>query len=104
MSDIMEMVAAETDCSVSSFVNSIRTREVTLNRHIAIYLCRKHTNNSLKAIGARFKRDHSSIILAINNIESKLAVQEWTIVHEIIQAVEAKILQAALKEKSYAGV
>ena len=98
MIDIMEIVASESGCVVASFIHPIRTRKATLGRHVAIYMCRKHTSNSLKAIGARFNRDHTSVILAINNIESKLAVEGFTEVHQLIQAVEAKILQRAYKE------
>lgn len=102
MNEIMAIVANEGDCTVTSLSCPIRTREVTLCRHVAMYMCRKHTDNSLKAIGARFKRDHTSVILAIENIESKLAVEGFTEVHQLVQAVEAKILQLALKERQHA--
>ena len=42
-------------------------------RHVAIYLCRELTALSLPQIGARFGRDHSTILHAVRKIEREVA-------------------------------
>ena len=54
-----------------SDLNSVkRTRNITVPRHIAMYLVRKHTSLSLPEIGKIFGgKDHSSILHAIKKVE-----------------------------------
>jgi chromosomal replication initiator protein len=54
-----------------SDLNSVkRTRNITVPRHIAMYLVRKHTSLSLPEIGKNFgAKDHSSILYAIKKVE-----------------------------------
>jgi chromosomal replication initiator protein len=50
-----------------------RTQNIALPRQVAMYLCRKHTENSFPAIGDKFGgRDHSTVIHASKTIEKKL--------------------------------
>ena len=51
-----------------------RTREVTLARQLAMYLCRKHCKLPLREIAQRFgRRDHSTVLHACAVVEEKLA-------------------------------
>ncbi|MDZ7412127.1 MAG: chromosomal replication initiator protein DnaA [candidate division KSB1 bacterium] len=48
-----------------------RKKEIALARQVAMYLAKMHTNNSLKTIGLHFGgRDHSTVIHALNLVES----------------------------------
>ena len=50
-----------------------RTQNITLPRHVAMYLCRKYTSISFPAIGEKFGgRDHSTVIHASRSIEKKI--------------------------------
>jgi chromosomal replication initiator protein len=50
-----------------------RTQNIALPRQVAMYLCRKHTENSFPAIGDKFGgRDHSTVIHASKTIERKI--------------------------------
>jgi chromosomal replication initiator protein len=50
-----------------------RTARIALARHVTMYLCRRHTDASLDAIGAEFGgRDHSTVVHALSAIERKL--------------------------------
>jgi chromosomal replication initiator protein len=50
-----------------------RTQNIALPRQVAMYLCRKHTENSFPAIGDKFGgRDHSTVIHASKTIERKM--------------------------------
>ena len=49
-----------------------RTQHVTFCRQVAMYLCRKITNNSFPSIGEHFGRDHSTVIHACNLIERRV--------------------------------
>jgi len=50
-----------------------RTARIALARHVTMYLCRRHTDASLDAIGAEFGgRDHSTVVHALSAVEKKL--------------------------------
>jgi len=50
-----------------------RDREIIRARYLAIYIMRKFTKASLKAIGQKFgKRDHTTIIHAMQEVKNQL--------------------------------
>jgi chromosomal replication initiator protein len=50
-----------------------RTQNIALPRQVAMYLCRKYTENSFPSIGDKFGgRDHSTVIHASKTIERKI--------------------------------
>jgi chromosomal replication initiator protein len=50
-----------------------RTARITLPRHVAMYLCRRHTDAPLNVIGKEFGgRDHSTVVHALGTIETRL--------------------------------
>ncbi|RIL09370.1 MAG: chromosomal replication initiator protein DnaA, partial [Proteobacteria bacterium] len=60
-------------------------------RHIAMYLCRKHTTASYPEIGAHFGgRDHSSVIHAAEVVKAKIGANDQ--VREIVGEIEKKLL------------
>ncbi len=71
--DIKGAVANQFNIKVSDIISKRRTRNLSFPRHIAMYLCRKHTTCSYPEIGAKFGgRDHSSVIHATNVVSKKL--------------------------------
>ncbi len=49
-----------------------RTNRIAVPRQLAMYLCRRHTDEPLKAIGAELGRDHSTVVHALGAIEERL--------------------------------
>jgi chromosomal replication initiator protein len=49
-----------------------RTNRIAMPRQLAMYLCRRHTDEPLKAIGAELGRDHSTVVHALGAIEGRL--------------------------------
>ena len=72
--DLIEKVVADYySIEVESLSSQKRTMDITYPRQIAMYLCKKLTDNSYKAIGKHFgNRDHSTVISACNKIEDEL--------------------------------
>ncbi len=71
--DIKGAVANQFNLKISDIISKRRTRNLSFPRHIAMYLCRKHTTCSYPEIGAKFGgRDHSSVIHATNVVSKKL--------------------------------
>jgi chromosomal replication initiator protein len=50
-----------------------RTTRLTWPRHVAMYLAREHTEESLPAIGARFRRNHTTVLHAWRVTAKRLA-------------------------------
>ena len=50
-----------------------RTQHIAFCRQVAMYLCRKLTDNSFPAIGEAFGRDHSTVIHAYNLIARRIS-------------------------------
>lgn len=77
--DIKIAVSNHFDIKVSDMVSKRRTRNLSYPRHVAMYLCRKHTTASYPEIGNHFGgRDHSSVIHAANVVSTKVKEDETT--------------------------
>ena len=62
-----------TEISEAKLYSKSRQVDLVFARHIAMFLCRELTNNSLVHIGNHFgKRDHATIIHACKTIEEKI--------------------------------
>jgi chromosomal replication initiator protein len=69
---IMSAVAEHFEIKISDLKSKKRTRNISIPRQIAMYLCRTHTKLSLPEIGRRFGgKDHTTVIFANTKI-SKL--------------------------------
>ena len=53
--------------------STLRSKNTTEARHMAIFLVRKLTNLSLPDIGKEFNRDHSTVLYSIQKVESGIA-------------------------------
>mgnify|MGYP003325860180 FL=1 len=74
MKQICKSVATEMEITESKLYAKSRTADVVYARHVAMYLCRDMTQNSLTHIGNHFgKRDHATVIHAYKTIENKVS-------------------------------
>jgi chromosomal replication initiator protein len=70
---IVDIVCEHFNISLSDIASRKKSQEIAYPRQIAMYLCKKHTDKSLKAIaGVLGKRDHSTIIHGCQKIENDL--------------------------------
>ena len=70
---IMETVAEYYGVEVEELVGKKRDAAIVMPRHIAMYLCREHTDLSFPRIGDEFGgRDHSTVINGIGKIHQAL--------------------------------
>lgn len=89
--DIKKVVAAHFSIKTSEMVSKRRTKNLSFPRHIAMYLCRKHTTASYPEIGNQFGgRDHSSVIHAANVVTTKLTCDDK--VRGIVGEIERRLL------------
>ncbi|KAJ49569.1 chromosomal replication initiator protein [Clostridium tetanomorphum] len=74
---IQDIVSSYFNLRVEDFKSARRTRNVAFPRQIAMYLCRKLTDNSLPKIGEEFGgRDHTTVIHAYEKISTSLKEDE----------------------------
>lgn len=89
--DIKRAVADHFGIKVSEMVSKRRTKNLSFPRHIAMYLCRKHTTYSYPEIGGYFGgRDHSSVIHAANVVSTKIGAD--LNVKAIVSEIERRLL------------
>ena len=89
--DIKKTVALHFNLKVSDLTSKRRTRTLSYPRHIAMYLCRKHTSTSFPEIGSQFGgRDHSSVIHAANVISLKIVSEPE--VKSVVTEIEKRLL------------
>ena len=80
----------------------LNERQLASRSHI-YYLARKHTDMSLKEIGERFNRRHSTVIKGITSLEREIA-NESRVGRQISRAVELIERNAGIRpEMSLAG-
>lgn len=69
---IIKTVADYFSLTVEDLISSKRSKNLTVPRHIAMYLCREHTQLTYKEIGSLFGgRDHSTCMSGIRKIEKE---------------------------------
>ena len=70
---IQQVVAREWGVTPDGLRSKTRTKQLTVPRQVAMYLCRELLALQLVEIGNAFGgRDHSTVIHAINTIEKKI--------------------------------
>ena len=67
--EIQRFISQYYEVRLQDLVSKARQRDIARPRQIAMYLSRQLTTRSLPDIGRRFKRDHTTIIHAIERIE-----------------------------------
>ena len=91
ISNIIKFVAAYYGLKVSDIKSKRRTRDISIPRQIAMFLCREHTKSSLPEIGRQFGgKDHTTVIFSHKKI-SKLIKENKeleTSIQEIINLIE----------------
>ena len=74
MKQICKAVAQEMEISETKLYAKSRVADVVSARHVAMFLCRELTQNSLMHIGSHFgKRDHATVIHACKTVESRMS-------------------------------
>lgn len=73
ITDIQHAVAARFGLRVGVLYGPRRDHHAVKPRMLAMYLARKLTERSLPKIGARFSRDHTTVLYAIRKMEKMLA-------------------------------
>ena len=65
------------------------SQEVSLARHVAIYLARTKLGMTHAALGSAFRRDHTSMVHACRRIEDRLLWQEERGKSDLVEDIEA---------------
>jgi chromosomal replication initiator protein len=80
--EIFELVGRAYGAPLEELRGRSRRRRSVRPRQIAMYLCRRYTDASLKEIGRALNRDHSSVLHAIDVVEKRI-VEEPQLRYEI---------------------
>jgi len=70
---ILALVAQVYGLEKTLLIGKSRKRAVTRPRNIALYLCRRHTDQSFASLGRAFNRDHSTVMYGVEQVERNLA-------------------------------
>lgn len=65
---ISDLIASQYKVTVKDMQSRSRKKNLTFPRQVAMYLCRKHTEDSLADIGRAFNRDHSTVLHSIKKV------------------------------------
>ena len=72
---IVEFICKSYSLSEDELKSKSRKRQIVLARNTAFYLARKHTEMSLKAIGEKLGRRHSTVLKGITKVEREISLQ-----------------------------
>ncbi|WP_136808083.1 chromosomal replication initiator protein DnaA [Desulfosediminicola flagellatus] len=75
---ISDLIAKQFKVSVDDMKSRSRKRQLTFPRQVAMYLCRKYTDDSLAEIGRAFNRDHSTVMHSIKKV-TNLSVRDTSV-------------------------
>lgn len=86
--NIIKFVAGYYGLKVSDIKSKRRTRDISVPRQIAMFLCREHTKSSLPEIGRQFGgKDHTTVIFSYKKI-SKLAKENKELQSSILEIID----------------
>jgi chromosomal replication initiator protein len=86
---ICDLVCSQFRVSVQEMQSCSREKTLMFPRQVAMYLCRKHTQESLMDIGKAFHRDHSTVLHSIKVVTGR--VLRNTSVAEQVRLLSGKI-------------
>jgi len=87
---IQELVADHFDVDVAKLKGQTRKRSIVIARQLSMFLAKKLTDKSLKAIGANFGgRDHSTVIYSCKAVQDMLDTD--LIFNDTVTELEKKI-------------
>ncbi len=69
---VCELVCSQYGVSLEELGSRSRRREISVPRQVAMYLARKHTEDSLVDIGRIFNRNHATVLHAIKVMNQRL--------------------------------
>jgi chromosomal replication initiator protein len=73
--EIMQIAARASGVTVEELRGRSRRRRIVRPRQLAMFLCRRFTDASLAEIGRAFRRDHSTVIYSLEQIEMRTVEQ-----------------------------
>lgn len=74
---IMDKVAVFYNVSKEDLIGSVRTKNITLPRQIAMYLCKKLTDMNFGMIGKTFgNKDRTTVMHNVNKIENEININD----------------------------
>jgi len=74
IANIQEFIARHFKVTPDQLKSKSRSKVVSYPRQIAYHFCRKYTESTLADIGRSFNRNHSSVLRALNNLETALRI------------------------------
>jgi chromosomal replication initiator protein len=86
---IKKSVCDQFGISIKDIESISRKQEFVRPRQIAIFLCRRHTDQPIQAIGKSFNRYHATVIHSINSVEKELKLKGE--MYKIIEIIEKKL-------------
>ena len=87
---IINTVADYYNLTPSEITGKVRTGQISLARHISMYLIRKHLDVPLKKIGDMFGgKDHTTVMSGISKVDKELKTNKQ--LQEAIEELEAKL-------------
>jgi chromosomal replication initiator protein len=86
---IKKGVCTEFGISVKDIESISRKQAFVRPRQIAIFLCRRHTDQPIQAIGKCFNRYHATVIHSINSVEKELKLKGG--LYKQIEFIEKKL-------------
>jgi chromosomal replication initiator protein len=69
---IKNLVSKEFGISVPDMISDSRKQAIVRSRQIAIFLSRRHTEQTIASIGMNFNRYHATVIHSINAVEKEI--------------------------------
>lgn len=89
--NILELCSSTFNVEKSVIVGKKRLAKIVIARQFYCYFARKYTNCTLQEIGSFIKKDHATVIHAINSIDNYIYTKDKFIIQkykEILKEIE----------------
>lgn len=89
IADVQRAVAEAYAVPVEDLLDHRRDAKLAHPRQIAMYLARKATRHSSVVIGRHFRRDHSTVLYAVQKVERK--TRDTVLTRLAVRAIRQKL-------------
>ena len=87
---ITEVVSEHMGIPKDDILSSKRSADIALARQISMYLCRNMTDKPLEAIGEYFKKDHTTVMHAVDKIKNNIQTSDN--LNNTVETIKKKII------------
>lgn len=99
MARVIEVTAEHFDLTADDILGQVRFRAVNYARRIAMFIARERLGHSYPEIGIAFRRDHTTVMVAVKRVQRELRGGDRRKVRSDVATVVSRVARQKLRRR-----